>query len=571
MMDKNLLEEIRRSNDIVDVVQEYVPLKKVGTNWRGICPFHNDTHPSLYVSQPKQIFKCFACGKAGNVFTFVQEYEKMSFYEAVKKLAQRAGIVIPEKKSFTPESTKRAKLLQIYTEARNFFTQQLMQQRKVLTYLKNRDISPETAKTLELGYAPEGEKVLLNYLLDKGYSVDLLRDSGLFGNYSGNLVDFFRNRLMFPIHNSIGEVVAFGGRILEENGKLGKYVNTPSTELYTKGKELYGFFKTKYEIGKLGYALICEGYFDFLRLYENGFHNVVACLGTSLTEDQIYLLARYTNKVYMLYDGDAAGIKSAQRAALLCLAKGLDANIIELPDKDDPDSFLLEKGTEALKERIEEAKDVIHFLAEAESKTPAIQKIDLLLDAVRSIKDPVKRELIVRNISEAFKVSTRSLFSKLHRTSATEKEGLYSTPALEKYPEERQLLILALKDPNNFNLLAQDLSPDYFNNKRYRELFQYLVNNASANMINEPAQLLDLIENQELSGLLGDFLFEEVQDLDFMAVLEQVKLRKIEKDLRDFDRRIMAEPENKNLQKEKNELNAIYRQMTSKIVPKDLT
>lgn len=570
-MDKNLIEEIRRSNDIVDVVQEYVPLKKVGTNWRGICPFHNDTHPSLYVSQPKQIFKCFACGKAGNVFTFVQEYEKMSFYEAVKKLAQRAGIVIPEKERISPASTKRAQLLRIYTETRDFFTNQLMKQKEVLSYLQNRAISPETAKTLELGYAPEGEKVLLNYLLDKGYSVDLLKDSGLFGNYSGNLVDFFRNRLMFPIHNSIGEVVAFGGRILEENENVGKYVNTPGTELYTKGKELYGFFKTKYEISKIGYALICEGYFDFLRLYENGFQNAVASLGTSLTEDQIYLLARYTNKVYMLYDGDAAGIKSAQRAALLCLSKGLDASIIELPEKDDPDSFLLENGPEALQERIAAAKDVINFMAEAKSKTPLMERIDQLLDAVRSIKDPIKRELIVKDISEAFNVSTRSLFSKLHRTSVVETEGLYSTPALEEYPEERQLLILALKDPDNFNLLAQDLSPDYFNNKRYKELFKYLVNNASATMISEPAQLLDLMENQELRGLVGDFLFEEMQDLDFMSVLEQVKIRKIQRDLRDIDRRIMAEPENKTLLKEKSKLVALYRQMTSKVVHKDLT
>ena len=570
-MDKNLIEEIRRSNDIVDVVQEYVPLKKVGTNWRGICPFHNDTHPSLYVSQPKQIFKCFACGKAGNVFTFVQEYEKMSFYEAVKKLAQRAGIVIPEKERISPASTKRAQLLRIYTETRDFFTNQLMKQKEVLSYLQNRAISPETAKTLELGYAPEGEKVLLNYLLDKGYAVDLLKDSGLFGNYSGNLVDFFRNRLMFPIHNSIGEVVAFGGRILEENENVGKYVNTPGTELYTKGKELYGFFKTKYEISKIGYALICEGYFDFLRLYENGFQNAVASLGTSLTEDQIYLLARYTNKVYMLYDGDAAGIKSAQRAALLCLSKGLDASIIELPEKDDPDSFLLENGPEALQERIAAAKDVINFMAEAKSKTPLMERIDQLLDAVRSIKDPIKRELIVKDISEAFNVSTRSLFSKLHRTSVVETEGLYSTPALEEYPEERQLLILALKDPDNFNLLAQDLSPDYFNNKRYKELFKYLVNNASANMISEPAQLLDLMENQELRGLVGDFLFEEMQDLDFMSVLEQVKIRKIQRDLRDIDRRIMAEPENKTLLKEKSKLVALYRQMTSKVVHKDLT
>jgi DNA primase len=574
-MDKNLIEQVRRSNDIVDVVQEYLPLKHVGANWRGICPFHNDTNPSLYVSQPKQIFKCFACGKSGNVFTFVQDYEKLTFFEALKKLAQRAGIPIPDSDRTKTVSTKRDQLLQVYVAARDFYAANLHSYGKhVLDYLQKRSLSAETAKTLELGYALSSEKALLNHLLKEGHSVSLLKESGLFGNYSGNLVDFFRDRLMFPIHNNIGEVIAFGGRVLDPSSNLGKYVNTSGTELYTKGRELYGLFKTKYEISKAGAAIICEGYFDFLRLYESGFLNSVASLGTSLTEDQIYLVSRYAQKVYMLYDGDAAGIKSAQRAALMCLAKGLDAYIVELPGKHDPDSFLLENGPDALNERLAAAKGVVRFLAEQPSKTPVNERIDQILDAVRSLRDPIKRELAVKDISEAFGISTGALYSKLRRTTAAkpgQPEKLYGTPTLEEFAEERYLLILALKDAASFNLLAGDLSPDYFNNRMYRDVFKYLVANASAEAISEPSQLLDNIENKDLRDLLAEFLFEDLQDLSFAAVLSQVKLRKTQRDMLDLDRKIVADPNNLQLLEEKKRLTAAYRRMTRKVVHKILS
>ncbi|MDZ4182596.1 MAG: DNA primase, partial [Candidatus Cloacimonadaceae bacterium] len=286
-MDNSLIDQIRHANDIVEVVGGYIPLKRAGINWRGICPFHQDTNPSLNVNQPKQIFKCFACGKAGNVYTFVQEYEHITFMEAVKRLASRAGIQIPEYERKKPESTKRDHLLQIYAATAAFFTENLFKHgEQVLKYLSGRSITPETAKALGIGYALNSEKALLNHLMKEGHAVALLKESGLFGNYSGNLVDMFRDRLMFPIHNNIGEVIAFGGR--ELGGKDDrKYVNSPGTELYTKGKELYGLFKTKYDIGKAGYSLVCEGYFDFLRLFETGFTNAVATLGTALTEDQI--------------------------------------------------------------------------------------------------------------------------------------------------------------------------------------------------------------------------------------------------------------------------------------------
>ncbi|MBW6513263.1 MAG: DNA primase [Candidatus Syntrophosphaera sp.] len=575
-MDKNLIEQVRHSNDIVDVVQEYLPLKHVGANWRGICPFHNDTNPSLNVSQSKQIYKCFACGKAGNVFSFVQDYEKITFFEALKKLAQRVGITIPDSDRTKTVSTKRDQLLQIYVTARDFFAANLFEHGKqVLDYLNERSLSPETAKTLELGYALNGEKALLNHLLKEGHSVSLLKESGLFGNYSGNLVDFFRNRLMFPIHNNIGEVIAFGGRILDPESKLGKYVNSSGTELYTKGKELYGLFKTKYEISKAGSALVCEGYFDFLRLYEGGFLNSVASLGTALTEDQIYLLSRYAKKVYMLYDGDSAGIASALRGALMCLSKGLEALIIELPNKHDPDSFLLTEGPDALRERIEAAKGVIPFLAAMPGKTPEGERIDQVLDAIRGLRDPVRRELIVKETAESFGISSSALFSKLRRTSGSYQSPQSqavppSLPSLEEYSEERYLLILALKDAASFNLLAESLSPDYFNNRAYRELYKHLMASASAEDIEEPAKLLDNLDNKELRDLLAEFFFAELPDMSFDAILTQVKLRKLQKDLGELDRRIIADPGNRDLLREKKELSQIYRRMTRKVVQKIL-
>ncbi len=564
-MEKSLIEQIRHSNDIVDVVQGYLPLKHVGANWKGICPFHNDTNPSLYVSQPKQIFKCFACGKAGNVFTFVQEYEKLTFIEAVKKLAARVGIAIPEFERTKTVSTKRDQLLVIYRSARDFFASSLFEHgSSVLKYLAGRSFSEETAKALELGYALNSEKALLNHLLKEGHSVSLLRESGLFGNYSGNLVDFFRNRLMFPIHNNIGEVIAFGGRVWNDADTGVKYVNSSGTEIYTKGKELYGLFKTKYEISKAGYALICEGYFDFLRLYEAGFMNSVASLGTALTEDQIFLLSRYAKRIYMLYDGDKAGVSNAIRAALICLGKGLEANIVELPPEHDPDSFILDEGGPALRKRIASAQPITSFLARKDWDSPESERIDMLLEAARGVKDAVQRELLVKGISEAFSISTGALFSKLgqigRQASARQEEN---EPILESPSEERWLLTLALRDRESFNFVAEELTPDYFIDRTNRELYKYLLSESSDADFAEPAALLDNMENKELRDLLAEFLFSDLQDLSLKTLVDQVRVRKIQRDLEDIDRRILAEPGNFDLLRSKMELLNTYRNMIS--------
>jgi len=573
-MDNHLIDQIRQSNDIVEVVQGYLPLKHAGANWRGICPFHQDTTPSLNVSPSKQIFKCFACGKAGNVFTFVQEYEKLSFIEAVKKLAARVGIPIPEYERTTKVDTKRDHLLLIYKTARDFFAENLFRHgEQVLKYLEKRQISAETAKNLELGYALNGDKALLNHLMKEGHSVSLLKESGLFGNYSGNLVDMFRDRLMFPIHNNTGDVIAFGGRVLDPNAPGGKYVNSPGTELYTKGKELYGLFKTKYEISKADSVLVCEGYFDFLRLYGSGFLNSVASLGTALTEDQIYLLNRYTRKVYMLYDGDSAGIRNAVRAGAICLGKGLEPYVVELPEKEDPDSYLLKEGPDALRQKISTARSLIAFVA----AHPGIaggpsERIDLLLDHIRSNPDAVRRELLVKEVSEAFGISAAALQTRLRRSSrAPEVPEPGSAPqstGLEERPEERFLLILALQEADNYKTLASQLNESYFSNRLYRDIFRWLISHISPEAVDQPATILTDIDNPQIRDALAELLFEDTREMRFEDTLNQVRIRKLQRDLEDIDRKILAEPQNVELFKQKEELNRAYRRMTSKVVHK---
>jgi len=574
-MEHSLIEQVRQANDIVEVVQEYLPLKHVGTNWRGLCPFHNDSTPSLYVSQPKQIYKCFACGKAGNVFGFVQDYEKLSFIESVKKLAQRAGIKLPEYEKTKTVSTKREQLLHIYKSAAEFFAENLFAHGKhMLEYLQKRSFNPETAKELQLGYALNSEKALLNHLLKEGLAVALLKDSGLFGVYSGNMVDLFRERLMFPIHNSFGEVIAFGGRLLEEKPGVGKYMNSPGTELYTKGKELYGLHKTKYNISKTGLALVCEGYFDFLRLFESGFTNSVASLGTALTEDQIFLLKRFANKALMLYDGDAAGIKAAVRGGLLCLSRGMEVSIALLPDGEDPDSFILNQGSDAMQSLLESAPGLIAFLAkDPRPEQPTAERIDLLLDALRSLKDMVKRELMVKEVSDAFGVSETALLSKLHRSSAPaqpESAPVSSAIHRQESTEERDFLVLALKDYDSYKLLASEVNQSYFSNRLYRNLYNFLVSQSLQAEDYNPSALLDNIENKEIKESLAELLFEDGQHMRFEDCLSGIRIRKVQRDLDELDRAIVKDPNNLELLKQKEKLARSYRRMTRKVVNKVL-
>ncbi|MCB5233739.1 MAG: DNA primase [Candidatus Cloacimonetes bacterium] len=570
-MDRSLIDQIRQANDIVEVVQSYVPLKHVGANWRGICPFHNDTRPSMHVSQSKQIFKCFACGKGGNVFTFVQDYEKLSFIETVKKLAARVGIAIPDRDKTQVVSTKRQKLLAVYKSAGEFFADNLFRYgQSTLDYLEKRHISAETAKELQLGYALASRRSLANHLMKENYSVDLLKESGLFRDSGGSMNDLFWDRLMFPIHNSNGDVIAFGGRLMGEGDSF-KYINSPSTELYTKGNELYGLHKTKYNISKKGYSLVAEGYFDFLRLYESGFDNVVCPLGTALTLEQIYLLNRFAQQVVMLYDADNAGVKAAVRGGLICLSKGMQVNVGILPKGEDPDSYLLNYSKEELQKIIDDAPSLIPYMAtskEVEESTE--ERIQLILDALRELSDPIRKELLIKDISEAFGVSQNALFASMRRGGAQrqtqEETVLQSSP--KGMETEKMVIILGLKDRESYNLLANELSVDYFNNKTMQKLFSLLTEALPNQEHFEPAALLDEIDNDEIKNSLAELLFEDLQDVKLVSMIRDLKLHKMERDIAELDNEINANPSDLDLLKKKEKLTLEYRKMTKKVVRK---
>lgn len=572
-MDRSLIDQIRQANDIVEVVQSYVPLKRTGSNWRGICPFHNDTRPSMHVSQPKQIFKCFACGKGGNVFTFVQDYEKLSFIETVKKLAARVGIVVPDRHKTQVVSTKRQKLLAVYKSAGEFFADNLFSYgQSTLEYLAKRQISAETARELQLGYALASRRSLANHLLKENYSVDLLKESGLFRDSGGSMNDLFWDRLMFPIHNSNGDVVAFGGRNMGE-GESFKYMNSPSTELYTKGNELYGLHKTKYNISKKGYSLIAEGYFDYLRLYESGFDNVACPLGTALTLEQIYLLNRFAQKVVMLYDADNAGVKAAVRGGLICLSKGMHVHQAVLPKGEDPDIFLLKHSKEELQKIIDEAPALISYMATSEEiEESTEERIQLLLDALRELSDPIRKELLVRDISEAFGVSQNALFSSMQRGGARRQRQEPEETVYQSSPKgmetEKMVIILGLKDRESYNLLANELSVDYFNNKTMRKLFSLLTEVLPNQESFDPAALLDEIDNDEIKNSLAELLFEDLEDVKLVSMIRDLKLHKMERDIAELDNEINANPNNLDLLKKKEKLTLEYRKMTKKVVRK---
>ncbi len=400
-MDQSQIDRILEMNNIVDVIGSYFPLKKSGSNYKALCPFHQEKTPSFHVSEKKQIFKCFGCGKAGNVITFVQDYEKLSFMETIKKLAGRVGITISESPQAKLNRSKMDLIYKIYELAADYFQRNLKDHGSFArNYLKERNISTSIVEEFGIGYALNSQTGLMNYLLKNHINEQILLKSGLFGRGERGIYDIFRERLIFPIHNIAGRVVAFGGRVLQKDQKGGKYINSPTTDIYTKGAELYGLYKTRFEISRQDAAIVCEGYTDFIRLHEKGFTNIVASLGTALTDKQVMLLKRYTNNVYLFYDGDNAGKIAAVRAAGNLIKNSMNAWILEVGEKDDPDSFLVKFGVDALQEKITNSQSLTLFLFNDKIMgMDTRQKLETLIEIANGMNDRISQELFFAGCS----------------------------------------------------------------------------------------------------------------------------------------------------------------------------
>src|SRR6185295_3672974 len=354
MISQNTIQEILGRIDIIDIVGGFVNLKKRRANYLGLCPFHNEKTPSFTVSPSKEIYKCFGCGRSGNSISFIMEHEKYSYVEALKWLANKYGIEIEE--TFTTDEQRQQvqtadSLYIINSFAQQFFSGQLFETEEGqdigLSYLKERGFREEVIKKFQLGYSPTQRDAFAKEAIARQYTPELLIKTGLIVNRNEQLLDNYRGRVIFPVHNHSGKVLGFGARILKSNDKAPKYINTPENEIYIKSKILYGSYFARQAIDKADECLLVEGYTDVVSLHQAGIENVVASGGTSLTPDQLRLVKKYTDNLTIIYDGDSAGIKAALRGLDLALEESLHVKLVLIPDKEDPDSYVNKIGAEA--------------------------------------------------------------------------------------------------------------------------------------------------------------------------------------------------------------------------------
>lgn len=426
MITQTTIQQILNRIDIIDVVGSYVKLKKRGTNYLGLCPFHNEKSPSFTVSPNKEIYKCFGCGKSGNTISFIMEHEKYSYVEALRWLANRYNIEVEETEvsAEVRQQQQAADSLYILNNfAQQYFTKILLEDEEGqaigLSYLKERGFDDAVIDKFKIGYCKEDRTSFVQEALAKQYNRDLLIKSGLAAIRNEELVDNYRGRIIFPIHNTTGKILGFGARIIKKNDRAPKYINTPENEIYIKSRILYGMYFARQSVDKLDECLLVEGYTDVTSLHQAGIENVVASGGTSLTTDQIRLVKKYTNNLTIIYDGDAAGVKAALRGLDMALEEGLNVKLLLIPDKEDPDSYVKKVGADAFRQFIaENKKDFILFQIEvslkdagndSQKKAAVVNQIAETLSRINKAEDFTKQQDYIRQCAGLLKIEETGL------------------------------------------------------------------------------------------------------------------------------------------------------------------
>ncbi len=436
-INQDTVNKIIETAQIVDVIQDFVNLKRRGVNFLGNCPFHNEKTPSFTVSPSKGIFKCFGCGKAGNSVGFIMEHEQLSYPEALKYLAKKYNIEV-EEESFSEEQlvqkNKRESMLVVSAFAQKYFTNLLHHDNEgksiAYSYFKERGFSEESIKKFDLGYSLENRTAFTEHAIKSGYKLEYLTSTGLTVDKNDYRFDRFAGRVMFPIHSLSGNVVGFGGRILKNNVKTAKYLNSPESEIYHKSNILYGIFQAKREIIKQDKCYMVEGYTDVISFHQSGIENVVASSGTSLTENQIRLVKRFSENLTIIYDGDAAGIKASFRGINLVLEQGMNIRVVMLPEGEDPDSFAKSLSNSELKQYIDDNEtDFINFKTNIlleDAKNDPVQKARLITDIVQSISlipNPITRSVYIKECSTLLDVKEDALYSEANRVMFKRREA----------------------------------------------------------------------------------------------------------------------------------------------------
>lgn len=511
--DEALIDQVRNSVSVVDLIGGYVRLDKKGKDYAALCPFHSENTPSFLVSESKQIFKCFGCGAGGDVFKFIMLIENMTFPESIQHLAENHGIQIPHAaKESKPQGEERQLFLKIMRESTDFFCQCLDRNKNAHSYLKNRQINAETAQQFSVGYAPPGQ-LLYEELKKKGYRLEHLLACGLVRESdSGQIYDRFRNRIMLPIRDLSGKTIAFGGRSLGEG--LPKYLNSPETPLYSKSNHLYPLNVTRDEIRRRDFAILVEGYFDCIIPLQLGIPNIVASLGTSLTKNQVKLLGRYTRNVITNYDPDSAGMTATIRSIDLFLEEGFRVNVLQLPSGEDPDTFIRKEGLEAYQEKLKSSQSYLDFALNqfsSQQKSPSSPKgkqeiVSQILPYLAKIPNKIEQVEQVARIASRLQVDENLLLGEMRKVPR-QNEPLaslgYSLLAEQVTPAEK-IVLVALLDERWSEYALEQLESQFFEGLRTEPIFQEVFQLQKANKSISTVYLRERVEDENDRDLLEE-------------------------------------------------------------------
>ena len=509
---REIIEQVRQAADILDIISGVVNLKKRGQNYFGICPFHNEKTPSFSVAPAKEIYHCFGCNAGGNVFHFLMEYEKMTFVEAVQSLGSRYGIEV-KFSGDVQNQEELQRLRDLHTSTTNFYKSLLRsaEGKQVVIYLKKRGLSEKTIKEFQLGFAPEAWDRLLKLSRENGVSGNILDKSGLFTKTEKGVFDRFRNRLMFPIHNSGGQVIAFGGRTMDSEDPA-KYMNSPETVLYSKSRVFYGLDKTQKVIRKEKTAILVEGYMDFLQLYQGGIKNIIAVAGTAFTENHVYQMKKLAQKILLMYDGDSAGKNAAVRAGYLLMKGGMEPFIIPVPDGLDPDDWIRQEGVDAIKNKLNSGIPIINFhihQSQGKNMSPA-EKSNFIREVVKEvvgIQDRIFRNEMLRLVSDEMKVNENDLLIVAEKESKKEKKWRVKkhekneNREFSSRNEKAQLELVKLLAGESLDVRQQvrnSVKIEYFTSPILKKLAQFFFSNYEDFNYSSVIQLFESKEEREV-------------------------------------------------------------------------
>ncbi|MFH2055851.1 MAG: DNA primase [bacterium] len=492
----DIVEQVREATDIVELIQEFLPLKRKGRNYWARCPFHQEKTPSFSVSPDKQIYHCFGCQKGGNVFSFVMEHEKLPFPEALKYLAKRANIQLPEV-GYRRESKEFERLYYAHEVAVDFFAEHLRDSRSTLQYLRERKLTDETITRFRLGYAPDSWEAFIYHAHSKDLSDDDLVKSGLVVQKDdGGIYDRFRNRLTFTIFNTVQKPIAFGARALSKD-ESAKYINSPETSLYSKARVLYGLSHSRTEIRKAEEAIVVEGYFDYLSLYQVGVKNVVASSGTAFTQEQAQLLGRSAASVILMFDSDSAGQQAAIRSVDHLFAAGLDVKVVLLPSGEDPDSLARKGGVEAVQEQLLKAKSFVEFSLgtlpdryENLSLSMKHKAIKRLSELANMIGEPIKRQLFIQEIAEWYHITEAEFKNIMGTDQLSSRSGPAKREPIHSSTSD-DFLSLIFQRPNLFEVAQRFIAPSDLTETGARDIFILMATLREEGLGIGPAALID--------------------------------------------------------------------------------